>query len=175
MFCPVGTFLAIRKIFEEKTRYYENGIRLIIFGGFLMLLSAPMLYAFVGQDTFDPISLFFVVPTSLGLLMLLSGVYFKHKGKVNLDYMTILKIDRITRLDKIAQIMKTDYAHAADVIQGLIDNGLLKNAYIYHRDKEVIISGISEKIACKCRSCGATRASIASYRSYESSNGVFFN
>ena len=70
--------------------------------------------------------------------------------------MTILKIDRITRLDKIAQIMKTDYARSADVIQSLIDNGLLKNTYIYHRDKEVIISGISEKIACKCRCCGAT-------------------
>ena len=154
--CPMGVFLAIRKVIEEKTHYYENGQRLIIFGVIMMVLTAPMLYVPIKQDQFDPISLAFVIPLLLALLMLVFGFVFKHKGKVNNDYMILLKIDRITGLDEIARIMKTDYAHAAAVIQNLIDSDLLRDAYIYHKDRAVIIFGISEKIALKCKSCGAT-------------------
>ena len=153
---PVGIFFLVRKMIEEKTRYYENGIRLTIFGGVVMALAVPALVIFFTQDTFETISILFAVPFSIGFLMVVSGLYFKHKGRINHDYMTILKIDRITRLDKIAQIMKTDYAHSEDVVQKLIDNNLLRDAYIYHRDKEVIIPDVSEKIAIKCRCCAAT-------------------
>ncbi len=155
-FCPVGVFLAIRKTVEEKAFYYENGSRLIVFGVAAMILSAPLFRVFFGADAFDSMLLAFALPFLLGLLMLSFGLLIRHKGRVNNDYMTILKIDRITDLDRIAQLMKTDYTHAAAAVQNLINSDLLKNAYVYHRDREVIIPGISEKIALKCGRCGAT-------------------
>lgn len=154
--CPIGVFLLIRKVIEEKSRYYENGISMIMLGSVATCFSLPSLLAFFTQETFEKISLFFLVPAFLGLSMIVSGLVFRNKGKTRDDYMIVLKLDQITRLDAIAQIMKTDYVHAADVIQGLIDDESLKGAYIYHKDREVIMPGISEKIAVRCRSCGAT-------------------
>lgn len=154
--CPFGIFLTIRKVVEEKTRYYENGISMIIIGAVPIVFTIWVPISFFVHDEFDWMSVVFLLPTLLGMLMILFGIVVWRKGKTNNDYMIILKVDQVTRLDDIARLMKTDYAHATNVIQNMIDNDLLRGAYIHHTDREVILPGISEKIALCCRSCGAT-------------------
>lgn len=155
-FFPLGFFLMIRKLIEEKSRYYENGITVSVIGAVILVLSSLPTAAFCTQIEFEMISLIFLFPAVLGIGMITAGLLIRHKGKIQDDYMIVLKIDKITKLDEIAQIMKTDYAHTAAVIQRLIDNEQLKGAYIHHTDREVILPGISGKIALRCRGCGAT-------------------
>ena len=78
------------------------------------------------------------------------------RGRIADAYMKIITVDRVTAIREIAARMQTTYASAADNIQKLIDAGQLCNAYIYHRDGEVIVPGISRKQAWYCRSCGGT-------------------
>ena len=74
VFFPLGIFLAIRKVVEEKARYYENGIRLVIFGVIIMVLDSSFVFLLFSRKIFDPLSILLVLPFAVGLFMFIFGM-----------------------------------------------------------------------------------------------------
>ncbi len=158
---PMGIYLLILKTTYEKARYFANGVRLIVLGavmaaptlGFILLLLATgaddartlwMLVGFAG------------VPCLVGLFCFVFGWILRRRGLENDAYRRLILVDRVTDMEDIARRMHTDYAHATRVIERLTSSELLPDAYLYHRDHELIVPGISKKIALRCRHCSGT-------------------
>ena len=158
---PVGVFFMVRKIIHERTHYYDNGIKMIIMGAVFMALTVPVILLFLitGADNTKSLIIVTMIPgvyAVFGAVSIVLGLIYKCKGKENETYMKAIVYEKITKIDTLAGIAKTSYSGAANVIQRLIDSDMLKGAYIYHKDREVIVPGISKKIAFRCKNCGGT-------------------
>ncbi|MBR4727832.1 MAG: hypothetical protein IK080_08090 [Clostridia bacterium] len=156
---PVGVFFLIRKLIHEKTHYYDNGIKTIMLGCFVFVPAVLFLISLLVSENGAPpwmLLVIAVVASAAGLIALIAGFWLKHRGAMNNAFMSAITIDRITSIDTLSEKMHTDYSGAVRVIQRLIDAELLEDAYIYHKDRIVIVPGISEKIAVKCSMCGGT-------------------
>ncbi|MBQ6268004.1 MAG: hypothetical protein IJK64_09585 [Clostridia bacterium] len=157
--CPVGVFFLIRKLIHEKTHYYGNGVKTIILG---CIVFVPAVWSLISLLVFEdgaPSLMLLVISAAFsagGLIALIAGFWLKHRGATNNAFMSAITIDKITSIDTLSERMHTDYSGAVRVIQRLIDAELLEGAYIYHKDRIVIVPGISEKIAVKCSMCGGT-------------------
>jgi hypothetical protein len=94
--------------------------------------------------------------TVCGAAFITAGILMKRTGRVNNAYMTAITIEHVTKIDTLAAMMKTDYSGVVKTVQRLIDSDLLKGAYIYHRDGVIIVQGVSERVAVRCRMCAGT-------------------
>lgn len=156
---PLGVFFLIRKLVHEKTHYVDNGIKSILTGSLVLLIFVPWAVLLLVSENGQPPWMLLSVDLILslfGAVLLIMGVCIKHIGLVNNAYMVAIMLDRITNVDALAERMHTNYAGAVKAVQRLIDLELLEGAYIYHKDRVVIVPGISEKIAIKCQMCGGT-------------------
>ena len=156
---PVGIYYFIRKLLNEKYHIYENGLMSLLLGIVLIIFFSPMMIIILIESGFSDLfgaGLIFSVQTIIGIILIVCGIVYMHKGKQNAEYMIIITNERITNIDEISKRMKTTYAKSSRIIQDLIENGFLKKAYIYHKDREVIVPGISKKIALKCNNCTGT-------------------
>ena len=163
---PVGVFFLIRKVMHEKTQYYDNGVKMIVMGVLSMVLTVPLILLIIitGADSARALIIVNAIPgmyALFGAVSVVLGVRFKQKGKQWNAYMKAIVNDKITNIDMLAKMAKTTYSGAVDVIQKLIDSRLLEGAYIYHRDREVIVPGVSKKIAFRCKYCGGTTVQYA--------------
>ena len=153
---PVGLFMTLRKAVKEKKDYYYNGARMIILGGFLLIPAIFAWYVLLNIETHTPLDIIGILFGLSPLILVITGIILIHKGKIRDNLLLILTHDKITDIHEIAKLTKTDYAHAVKNIEALNDVAFLEGTYIDHEEGEVIIHGISEKIAVKCDSCGAT-------------------
>lgn len=158
---PVGIYFLFRKMEYEKTLYYANGTKMVVIGCAMMILTLlPVLFLMTadGVEMRDRITVlaypgFYFL---CGFVYVLSGLIYRRKGRINDTYMKLITVDTITRIDKIADTLGVSYCEATRRISLLSDMGLLDDAYIYHRDREVIVPGISKKVARKCHTCMGT-------------------
>lgn len=89
--------------------------------------------------------------------------FFENRNAIRRNYIAIIENQRETSIDRIAQSNNTTYENACKVINEIIKNGALENAYIDEIKREVILPieniDIHTKILKKsveCPTCGAT-------------------
>ena len=156
---PLGIFYLIRKAVQEKSKYYLNGVKMKVMGSVFMIATAlPILILTMGEGKISTKIAVIALPgfyALLGLSIFIIGYVFEKKGKTNEGYLSAIFLDKETRLDVLAKRQNATYSQAVDTINKLIDNGYMQG-YIYHADREVIVPGISKKIAFKCYNCGGT-------------------
>lgn len=164
VFFPVGFFMAVTKIVNEKSNYRSNGTMMAAIGA-VFLVPSLAAFAFFAVSEYKQYGTFadsavilapFCVAVLISLVILILGCFFARKGGIFDKYMYLITVKRITNIDKIATQLQTSHGKAVRVIKKLINEGLLKNAFIYYTDNEVLVPGISEKTALKCANCGGT-------------------
>ena len=158
---PMGIYLLILKTSYEKTRYFSNGVRLMVLGAVMMVPTLGFILLVLHSGATRARDLWMLtgiagVPFLVGLFCFVFGWVLRHRGLENDAYRRLILVDRVTDMETITQRMRTDYAHATRVIERLMDSELLPDAYLYHRDHELIVPGISKKIALRCKHCSGT-------------------
>lgn len=158
---PLGLFYVIHKTGREKEIFFLNGVKLTVIGGTLVLLTLPPILLVFVTGTDDPSGLWFLLffpgaYTLLGAVLILLGIRVICRGRVNDRLLHLTLEEKITRMDRLCAHTGMTYPKVTARIQWLIDNELLRGAYIYHKDKEIIIPRISPRIAIKCRTCAGT-------------------
>ena len=158
---PMGIYLLILKTSYEKTRYFGNGVRLIVLGAVMMVPTLGFILLVLHSGATRARDLWMLtgiagVPFLVGLFCFVFGWVLRHRGLENDAYRRLILVDRVTDMETITRRMRTDYAHATRVIERLVDSELLPDAYLYHRDHELIVPGISKKIALRCKHCSGT-------------------
>lgn len=165
---PFGMYMIIAKTLQEKTRYYKNGVVLTVVGGLLALVNLAfiLLICVTGADSFQALIGVCAGPAYIfliGFSLFVYGLWLRHRGHENDDFIKLITQEQVTNMDEIAARQKMSYAKAADIVERLIDDGLLGGAYLYHPDREVVVPGISKKIVRVCPKCGATTTLYASH------------
>ena len=158
---PVGIYFVILKTAYEKARYFSNGVRLIVLGAVLMVPSLGFILTLLLTGADSKEVLFRLcgmagIPCLAGLFCFVFGWVLRHLGLENDAYRRLILVEKVTDMPTITRRMHTDYAHATRVIERLMDSGLLPDAYLYHRDHELIVPGVSKKIALRCKHCSGT-------------------
>lgn len=157
VFNPIGLYMIFRKINFETRNHYYNGITMIILG-FAVTIPSLIFGILLLPDLLSAIIIctFTAYWILVGIVLIILGFVYKAKGKLINKYINLLFVQKITKINEIARILNRTYSTVSNDIQTLIDNGTLKNIYIYHAEKEVIINEISNKIAIKCINCAGT-------------------
>lgn len=158
---PVGIYYLIRKLSYEKMRYLSNGIILTIVGSAFVIITAPIVALIItaAYGNLRDILLLTAFPGTYmltGLSMIITGIVLKQKGITNETYMTLVTEYEVTNLDSLRTELNTTYSDVTDRLMKLIDIDLLPDSYIYHKDREIIVPGISKKVAIKCNICMGT-------------------
>ncbi|MCR4594179.1 MAG: hypothetical protein K5761_03905 [Clostridiales bacterium] len=153
---PLGVFITLRKITDENEDYQKNGTYSLLFGVILTINNVLISIYFIAKGGLSYILVFPFVYLALGLSFLILGMAFKHKGKVYDKCLNLILNEKITDIDLLAKHMKLSYSQVCRIAYDLIENSFIEDAYIYHRDREIIVPGISNKIALKCDKCGST-------------------
>ena len=164
LFPPLGISWLIIKIISEKQSYYKNGTRLTVVGGvyfvfFLLSTSLPIMeHALSGKfdNAVISFSLISFVLFVFSMSLLISGLAIRRLGFLNDKLMYLITVDAITGIDELSKQMNKQNAKIVEMVLSLIKAGILEHAYYDPRDNEIIVSGISKKVACQCDSCAGT-------------------
>jgi len=158
---PLGIYYMIRKVSHEKKRYLSNGIIMTVVGSVFVVFSVPILSLLIatGADNLRSLLLLAVLPAApllTGLGMIISGITLQRKGHTYQKFLTLITEYEITNLDDFKVEFNMPYSKVTSTLQKMIDIGFLSDSYIYHKDRELIVPGISKKIALKCKTCMGT-------------------
>ncbi|MBE6719436.1 MAG: hypothetical protein E7571_02120 [Ruminococcaceae bacterium] len=161
---PFGIYYTIKKILIENASFYKNGTKLSVIGGVLTVL-ALLIFAlpvviivtdgYVSQAASTELILSFL-NLSFALVTLITGLYIRHLGFVYDRILYMITVERITKIDELSKSLKLKKVKLIEKVLYLINNGILNNAYYYPYDNEIIVAGISKKVARRCKSCAAT-------------------
>lgn len=153
---PLGIYLVLHKTIKEKKFYYRNGVKLQLFSIIPFALILFLLITLKG-DIFNQSMLIVSISAIIdALFLIICGTVFRQKGKTIDKYMVVITKKQITNLREISKQTGDSYSNTIKNLQKLIDNDYLPGAYIDYKDDEIIVHGISKKIACKCNMCGGT-------------------
>lgn len=94
----------------------------------------------------------------------ITGLYFiafypkSRKKKIKKDELckNLILTDKITDINTIAERTGITYSKALKTIDGMIYDNQIRDAFIDHSGEEVIVKGITDKVAFKCNNCGGT-------------------
>ncbi|MCR5577395.1 MAG: TFIIB-type zinc finger domain-containing protein [Oscillospiraceae bacterium] len=159
---PVGAVFMWQKLSYEKMQAYRNGQVLAFLGGVVAVLAARLPLAELRLHLHEKIGaadlklmLIFGGVSLAGIVIMLLGIKISRAGELDLYLLYLIQERKITDLPMLADMAGISYKTLTLKLEKLID-GPLQNAYIYHRDKALILPGISERSAFRCGQCGAT-------------------
>lgn len=156
---PLGVYFLVAKTRFEKADYYLNGVRTILLGVIVTLLALPMPVLILSEG-YDPEDLMLLLYMGFGVLLGLFeiawGLFLRLCGRRNDRLLHCITVEKITQLDRLAAAMRQNTGAVMKEVRALIDCGLLTDAYYSVREREVIVRGISHRIACKCSGCAGT-------------------
>jgi len=181
LFFPVGIWMIVKKMSDEKHHYLENGRCLKTYGFVLLGLGIfYLIMGFLGEiQTEDDSSIVGNVITGLiifcggGLLMIRKGKQFMTRGKKFNRYVAIINAENDTSIDRIASAYPTTYTVAVNDLQQMLDFGYFLNAYIDQHQRALIMPpskstnftsvmtdqnnnlALKKPRIIKCPSCGA--------------------
>lgn len=180
LFFPIGIWMLVKKMTDEKFNYIKNGKSLKILAW--ILIGFAVMYLIMGitgeLETEDGSS---VVSGVIVMLMIFGGggafaLYKAHsyikKGTKYNRYVSIINSSNDMLIDNIAVAYPTTYEKATEDIQSMIDDGYFMNAYIDLNRRELIMPQRSVSVnvtvnqntahadakptSVKCKNCGAT-------------------
>jgi hypothetical protein len=137
--------------------------RLIPYTVFCFLVSLFYAIGFIPSTEFTVGSAVFLVLLS-PVIQLFTSLYFlifypKRKEKsITKDELckNLILTDKITDINIIAEKAGITYSRALRIIDGLIYDNEIPDAFIDYSGEEVIVRGITDKVALKCYNCGST-------------------
>ena len=158
---PFGVYCLIVKTLSERARAFRNGTTMLTAGIVALIpsLGFILLIAVTGADSLHAFLAVTAAPAAavvLSIALAAYGAWLKHRGEEEDNYRSLITVEGVTNIDTLAEHNHTDYAHVSTVIDRLINAELLGDAYLSHEEREVIVPGISQKIARRCPSCGGT-------------------
>ena len=184
VFFPVGIWMLVKKMTNEKFNYIKNGKSLKILAWILISFAVIYLIMLItGElEAEDGSS---IVGSLIMMIMLFGGggafaLYKAHsyikKGTKYNRYVSIINNSNNTLIDTIAAAYPTTYEKAAEDIQSMIDDGYFMNAYIDLNRRELIMpqKSVSDNItvnqnpthidaqptSIECKNCGATNTVV---------------
>ena len=184
VFFPVGIWMLVKKMTNEKFNYIKNGKSLKVLAWILIIFAVIYLIMLItGElEAEDGSS---VVGSLIMMIMLFGGggafaLYKAHsyikKGTKYNRYVSIINNSNNTLIDTIAAAYPTTYEKAAEDIQSMIDDGYFMNAYIDLNRRELIMpqKSVSDNItvnqnsthidaqpmSIECKNCGATNTVV---------------
>lgn len=158
---PAGLYFLIIKCVKENAYSFKNGAVIQVIGGIFALWHLLLfVFFFTGASLTDKATIVMLAGIFglflLGLCAFIYGTRLKGQGRENDTMLRLITEEGITNMDAIADRLHLSYAQATAIVDRLIEDGLLQNAYLYHPDREVIVPGISKKIVKYCPRCGGT-------------------
>ncbi len=185
LFFPVGIWMLVRKMTDEKSNYVKNGKSLKIFAWVLIGFAA--LYPIMGitgeleLQAEDGTSL---VGGLIATILIFGGggafslykanSYIKKGTKYN-RYLSIINCSNDTLIDNIAAAYPTSFEQAVKDLQSMLDDGYFMNAYLDLNRRELIMPqkatvnvavnqstspSNGQPMSVKCKNCGATNTIV---------------
>lgn len=173
IFCPIGVYLAYRRINggEYTTKHPGRGLLItgIVFGGIGIL---DLSSSFEEGATQTPISSFFYffVP---GIILFAMGFWISKKAKKYSQYSSWIN-GGMTSLDSLSAAMGVSYEQTKKDLKKLIDKGYIGKAYVdekrgelifaenmsqydysFENEIEIQVETEAEPVVKKCPNCGA--------------------
>ena len=177
LFFPIGIWMLVKKMTEEKFNYIKNGKSLKNLGWILISIAMMYLIMCTTDEVEIEIMVYGIVIFGVcgALLLYKSDLYIK-KGTKYKRYVSIINFSNDTLIDNIAAAYPTTYEKAVEDIRAMIYDGYFMNAYIDLNSRELIIprpnttdnNMMNQNTApvegqlqsVKCRNCGATNILI---------------
>ena len=184
LFFPIGIWMLVKKMTDEKFNYIKNGKSLKILAW--ILIGFAVMYLIMGitgeLETEDGSS---VVGGVIVMLMIFGGggafalykaySYIKKGTKYN-RYVSIINSSNDTLIDNIAAAYPTSFEQAAKDLQSMLDDGYFMNAYVDLKRRELIMPpkattvnvavnqntspSYGQPTSVKCKNCGATNTVV---------------
>lgn len=147
LFFPIGIWMLVRKMSEEKANYTKNGKNLIKFGvalfgvGILCLIMglAGQLKTKDGTINAGSIIMLLTLFCGGGLFMAFKGNKFAKRGAKFSRYVAIVNESKDTLIDNIAAAYPTTYESAVSDLQMMIDSGYFLKAHIDLNKRELVM------------------------------------
>lgn len=184
LFFPIGIWMLVKKMTDEKFNYIKNGKSLKILAW--ILIGFAVIYLIMGitgeLETEDGSS---IVGGVMMMLMIFGGggafaLYKAHsyikKGTKYNRYISIINSSNDTLIDNIAAAYPTSFEQAAKDLQSMLDDGYFMNAYVDLNRRELIMPqkaasvninvnqstspSSTQSISVKCKNCGATNTVV---------------
>ena len=184
LFFPIGIWMLVKKMTDEKFNYIKNGKSLKILAW--ILIGFAVMYLIMGitgeLETEDGSS---VVSGVIVMLMIFGGggafaLYKAHsyikKGTKYNRYVAIINSSNDTLIDNIAAAYPTSFEQAAKDLQSMLDDGYFMNAYVDLNRRELIMPpkaatvnvavnqstspSYGKPTSVKCKNCGATNTVV---------------
>ena len=184
LFFPIGIWMLVKKMTDEKFNYIKNGKSLKILAW--ILIGFAVMYLIMGitgeLETEDGSS---VVGGVIVMLMIFRGggafaLYKAHsyikKGTKYNRYVAIINSSNDTLIDNIAAAYPTSFEQAAKDLQSMLDDGYFMNAYVDLNRRELIMPpkattvnvavdqntspSYGQPTSVKCKNCGATNTVV---------------
>ena len=184
LFFPVGIYMLVKKMTDEKFNYIKNGNSLKVLGWILIGFAAIYLISGLtgdlqsedGSSIVGQIIMMLIIFGGGGAFSLYKAFSYIKKGKKYKRYVSIINSSNDTLIDNIAAAYPTSYEKAAEDIQSMIDYGYFINAYVDLNRRELIMpqKAASVKVTAnqnpspsgrqhtseKCKNCGATNTVV---------------
>lgn len=176
LFFPVGIWMLVKKMSDEKYNYLKNGKALKTFGwvlfGFgifyLIMGLAGELKTEDGSSVVGGIIIMLVLFCGGGLFMVFKGKQFIKCGAKFSRYVAVVNAGNNTLIDNVAAAYPTTYDKAVSDLQMMIDAGYFLNAYIDLNKRELVIPTIGSNLTAgvkprvvTCPNCGATNTIVS--------------
>lgn len=180
LFFPVGIYMLVKKMIDEKFNYIKNGNSLRVLGWILIGFAAIYLISGLtgdlqteeGSSIVGSIIMMLIIFGGGGAFSLYKGFSYINKGKKYKRYVSIINSSNDTLLDNIAAAYPTSFEKAAEDIQSMIDDGYFMNAYVDLNRRELVMPQKAASVnvtanqnpstsgrilkSLKCKNCGAT-------------------
>lgn len=189
LFFPVGIYMLVKKMIDEKSNYIKNGKSLRIFG--VILIGIGIMYLILGiagelktedgSSVVGGIIMMLLIFGGGGVFALYKAQGYIKKGTKYNRYLSIITSDQSTSIDNIAATYPTTYEQAVEDLQSMINDGFFPKARIDLNQRELIIPGENsfvnapvnqefanppaanlnaQPITVKCKNCGATNTIV---------------
>ena len=184
LFFPIGIWMIIKKMTDEKYNYTKNGKALrilawILIGIVIFYLTIGLTTGFVvedGESAVGGVIVMILIFGGGGVLSLIKANSYIKKGTKYARYVSIVSSVSNTSIDSIAAAYPTTYEKAVTDIQQMLDDGYFMNAYIDLNRRALIMPQInataniigndnatftaSRPTSVKCKNCGAENTVI---------------
>lgn len=184
LFFPVGIWMLVKKMTDEKFNYIKNGKSLKILAW--ILIGFAVIYLIMGitgeLETEDGASviggviMMLVISGGGGAFALYKAHSYIKKGTKYNRYISIINSSNDTLIDNIAAAYPTSFEQAAKDLQSMLDDGYFMNAYVDLNRRELIMPpkaatvnvavnqntspSYGQPTSVKCKNCGATNTVV---------------